>query len=94
MEAIGHSREGKGGNFYYELDGKKMGEMVYVMAGEQKMIIEHTEVDDSLQGKGVAKQLLEHLIDYVRANNIKVVALCTYANATIKRTKEWHDVLA
>lgn len=88
-----HSKTGKGGSFDYTVDGNKLAEMVYVMAGENKMIIEHTEVDDSLKGEGIGKKLLGELVDYVRANNIKVIPLCPFANATFKRTKEWQDVL-
>lgn len=91
---IKHRQEGKGGAFYYEQDGKQMAEMVYVTSGPQQMIIEHTEVDESLEGQGIGKHLLEELVNYVRANNIKVIPLCPFANAVIKRRKEWQDVLA
>jgi predicted GNAT family acetyltransferase len=63
------------------------------MAGTEKMIIEHTEVDASLEGKGVGKKLLETLVQYVRQESIRVIPLCPFANATFKRVKEWQDVL-
>ena len=91
---IKHKQEGKGGYFYYEEDGKKLAEMVYVMAGPDKMIIEHTEVDESLEGKGIGKHLLEELVKYVRENKIKVIPLCVFAKAVFQRTKECQDVLA
>jgi len=93
MGSIIHNKSEKGGSFNYLVDGNILGEMVYVMAGEHKMIIEHTKVDDSLKGEGIGKKLLAELVDYVRANNIKVIPLCPFANATFKRTKEWQDVL-
>ncbi len=58
------------------------------------MIIERTEVNPSLECRGIGKQLLASLIEYVRANNIKVLPLCTYAKSVFNRTKEWQDVLA
>lgn len=91
---IKHQHSEKGGKFYYEQDGKQFAEMVYVMAGRHKMIIEHTEVDPSLEGKGIGKKLLETLVNYVRKEEIKVIPLCPFANATFKRVKEWQDVLA
>ena len=90
---VKHEQTQKGGAFYYEQLGNRLAEMVYVMAGEHKMIIEHTEVNPSLEGRGIGKQLLASLIDYVRANNIKVLPLCPYAKAVLARTKEWQDVL-
>jgi hypothetical protein len=91
---IKHKQEGKGGQFYYEQDGQQMAEMVYVMAGPDKMIIEHTEVNEALEGKGIGKELLHRLVEYVREKNIKVIPLCVFAKAVFKRTPEWQDVLA
>jgi len=64
------------------------------MAGEDKMIIEHTEVDDSLQGQGVGKKLQAELVAWVRAHGIHVLPLCPFAKATFARMPEWQDVLA
>ena len=93
MAEIKHITDQKGGAFVYEQDGKRLGEMVYVMAGETKMIIEHTEVDESLKGQGVGKKLQEQLVAFVREKNIKVMPLCPFAKATFDKTPEWQDVL-
>jgi hypothetical protein len=93
MQSFKHSSNEKGGSFYYEENGRKLAEMFYVMSDDKKMIIEHTEVDDSLKGKGIGKKLLAELVSYVRANEIKVTALCPFAQATFKKAKEWQDVL-
>jgi predicted GNAT family acetyltransferase len=94
MGEIKHAQDEKGGMFFYEVDGQQLAAMVYVMAGEQKMIIEHTEVDDSLKGQGIGKKLQAELVNYVRERQIKVIPLCPFANATFQKTKEWQDVLA
>ena len=94
MSDIKHFTDTKGGAFKYELDGKTMAEMVYVLAGDKKIIIDHTDVDESLRGQGIGKKLLSDLVDFVRANQVKVIPLCPFANATFKKVKEWQDVLA
>jgi uncharacterized protein len=94
MENIKHFKTDKKGSFYYEIDGKKLAEMFYVLAGEKKMIIDHTEVDESLKGQGIGRKLQAELVDYVRANDMKVIPLCPFANANFQKTKEWQDVLA
>jgi len=93
MEDIKHIKDEKGGAFIYEVEGRKLAEMVYVMAGEAKLIIEHTEVDESLKGQGVGKRLLAQLVNYVREHEIRVLPLCPFAKATFLKTKEWQDVL-
>lgn len=80
--------------FYVEQEGKILAEMVYSMPTPDKMIIEHTEVDESLGGKGVGKQLVFAAVEYARANNIKIIPLCPFAKSVLARTKEWQDVLA
>jgi predicted GNAT family acetyltransferase len=93
MDQIIHEQNSKGGGFYYELDGKRLGEMTYILAGESKLIIDNTEVDDSLKGQGVGKRILGQLVEYVRQHHIKVVPLCPFAKATLQRTPEWQDIL-
>ena len=43
--------DGKKGFFYVEENGKQLAEMTYVWAGSDRIIIEHTEVDEVLKGK-------------------------------------------
>lgn len=90
---IQHENDGRKGSFFLEVDSRRLAEMVYVMAGPKRMIIEHTEVDASLRGQGVGVKLLEHLVDFVRKEEIKVVPLCPFANATFKKRVDLQDVL-
>ena len=64
------------------------------MAGDTKMIIEHTEVDESPGGQYIGKQLLKSLIEFVREKQIKVIPLCPFASTMFQRNKAWQDVLA
>jgi predicted GNAT family acetyltransferase len=79
--------------FYVEQEGKILAEMVYSTPNPGQMIIEHTEVDESLGGKGVGKQLVHAAVEYARTNNIKIIPLCTFAKSVLDKTKEWQDVL-
>lgn len=90
---IQNKKVGTKGMFYIEQDGKIVAEMVYSMPSADKMIVEHTEVDDSLKGKNVGKQLVHHMVEYARTNNIKVIPLCPFTNAVIKKTPEYQDIL-
>lgn len=90
---IKHQNDTNRGSFFFEKGAKRLAEMVYVMAGPTKMIIEHTEVDESLKGKKVGEKLLEALVDFVRKEGIKVIPLCPFANATFKKRADLQDVL-
>ncbi|WP_144605327.1 GNAT family N-acetyltransferase [Algoriphagus algorifonticola] len=91
---IQHQFDGKRGAFFIEEDAKRFAEMVYVMAGESKLIIEHTEVDPSLQGQGIGEKLLEELVEYVRKKNIRVIPLCPFAKATFRKREDLREVLS
>lgn len=93
MDEIRHLRDGKRGAFVYLVDGQQRAEMVYVMYAAHRMVIEHTEVDESLKGQNIGKKLLETLVYYVREHGIKVVPYCPFAKAMLEKTKEWQDIL-
>jgi predicted GNAT family acetyltransferase len=90
---IQNKKVGTKGMFYIEQEGKRVAEMIYNMPSPDKMIVEHTEVDDGLRGKNVGKQLVHHMVEYTRAHNIKVIPLCPFTNSVIKRTPEYQDIL-
>jgi uncharacterized protein len=90
---ISEQNDGKHGLFYVMEDGKRLAEMDFVFANSDIMIINHTEVDEKLEGKGVGKQLVTHAIEYAREKNLKVIPLCTFAKSVIDRTPEYQDIL-
>lgn len=91
---IQQKQDGSKGSFYIEADGITLAEMTYSMAGADLMIIDHTEVSDTLRGKNVGYQLVKAGVEYARTNNIKILPLCPFAKAMIeKRIDEFGDVL-
>ena len=90
---VQHGTTPKGGAFFIESNGTRLAEMVYVMSGPKTMIIEHTEVSPDLKGQQIGKKLLGELVSFVRKEQIKVIPLCPFANAMLKRITEWQDIL-
>jgi len=90
---IRHVESKDDGSFFYDQDGQQIGEMHYRVADENKIVIDHTEVDEEEEGHGIGKKLLAELVTFVREKNIKVVPQCTFAHVTLQRTKEWQDVV-
>ena len=93
MDEIKHELDGKIGTFFWESNGKKLAIMNYRMADQAMMIVEHTEVDHSLKGQGIGKKLVQSLVEYVRKNDIKVRATCSFVNAMLHRNPQWQDIL-
>jgi predicted GNAT family acetyltransferase len=82
------------GSFYIEEDGERIAELVYSMPEKNKMNIEHTEVDPSLRGKDVGRQLVNAAVEHARKNKIKIVPMCSFARSVFKRHAEYQDILA
>lgn len=92
MEIQQSERETKG-RFFIEEDGKRLALMTYTKAGDDKIIIDHTEVDASLKGKGVGNNLVEESVKYARENNLKIIPLCPFAKSVFDKREDYADVL-
>ena len=89
---IRHERAGHKGAFVWEQEGKRLAEMTYSVAGS-RVILDHTQVDDVLRGKGAGAQLVRAAVEWARAENVKLLPLCPYARSVFDRTPEYADVL-
>lgn len=87
-----HNTETKGA--FRAMDNETAaGEMTYVWTGTDKFIIDHTEVYEAYNGKGVGKQLLMKAVEFARENNLKIIPLCPFAKRMFDRMPEIGDVL-
>lgn len=77
-----------------EEDGGFLAELMYMKKEPDTMIIEHTEVDESLKGQNIGYQLVNMAIEYARQHNLKVIPMCPFAKAIIDKKPELRDVLA
>lgn len=58
--------DGKKGKFYIEINKRELAQMTYVWAGTDRIIIDHTAVDDSLKSKNAGKQMVVKAVEFVR----------------------------
>lgn len=84
---------GEKGAFFIEQEETQLAEMTYVWAGKDRIIIDHTEVDDLLKGKGAGKQMVSKAVDFAREKGISIIPLCPFAKSVFDKTLEFRDVL-
>lgn len=82
------------GAFYIAQNGERLAEMTFSRAGNNLIIIDHTEVSDKLRGTGAGKQLVEAAVTFARNNQLKVLPLCPFARAVFEKNKAYSDVLS
>lgn len=94
MTEVKQNNGEKHGSFEAFIDGNYAGLMTYTWAGEERFIIDHTEVEEAYNGKGVGKEMVLAAVDFARKQGKKIIALCPFAKATFQKNKELQDVLA
>ena len=94
MDIKHHERSGKGVFLIRNDEGKRVAEMTYAITGDSEFTVDHTEVNEQLRGKGVAKRLLEAAAEHARENNLKIHASCPFANRQLRSNPEYKDVFA
>lgn len=83
----------KNGYFYIEVDGKEEAKMTFVFAGDDKFIINHTEVNPGNEGKGFGKKMVTAAVEYARKKDLKIIPLCPFAKSVFDKVAEFRDVL-
>ncbi len=83
----------KNGYFHIDIDSKTEAKMTFVFAGSDKIIIDHTEVNEGYNGKGFGKMMVEKAVAFAREKNIKIIPLCPFAKKVFDKTPAFSDVL-
>ncbi len=73
--------------------GKTIAEVTFPEASDNRVDINHTFVDGSLRGQGVADKLLTELAQELRSKNKKAVATCSYAVGWFEKHPEYEDLV-
>jgi predicted GNAT family acetyltransferase len=73
--------------------GKLIVEATFPLFKEGIVVIDHTYVDPSLRGHGVASDLMNATCAYIKEIGLKMVATCPYAVVWFKRHHAYDDIL-
>ena len=91
---IQHQQTQRGGEFFIERDGRHIAEITYQYQDDHTILADHTWVDSTLRGQGVARQLLDILVAFAREKQLKIVPTCSYVDVMFQREAEFADVVA
>ena len=78
--------------FAQDESGKLIAEVTFPITGTTATI-DHTFVDDSLRGQGVANLLLTEAVAQIRTGGLKVVPTCSYAVKWFSEHPDHADLL-
>jgi uncharacterized protein len=83
------------GELRYELhvDGALVGEIRYRRRGDKTVVLVHTDVDPSREGEGLGAVLVRGALEDIRARGQRVVPLCPFVAAYIRRHPEYGELV-
>lgn len=77
----------------FELKTNDVVAALYYTVFEDRLYLEHTEVPEALQGRGLAGKLVEGALEYARSNNLPIIPMCPYASKFIQRNPQYQELL-
>jgi uncharacterized protein len=82
------------GELRYELllDEHVVGEILYRLAPDHVVLL-HTEVLPSLEGKGLGARLVAGALDDVRDRGLHVIPFCPFVRSYIRRHSDYADLV-
>lgn len=78
--------------YVLEINGQPLGFAQYQEEGERQIFI-HTEIDDSLAGQGMGSTLARESLDDARRRGKRIVPVCEFIAAYVKKHPDWNDIL-
>ena len=77
----------------YELHIDDLIPRIEYMKASDKIYLTHTEVPHGLEGKGVGGKLVKMVLEDIEQKKLKLVPLCPFVAAYIKRHPEWKRIV-
>lgn len=74
-------------------NGEMVAEVTFPNMNETQVNINHTFVDNSLRGQGIAAKLMEEVVKELSASGKKAIPTCSYAVTWFEKNKQYSSLL-
>lgn len=78
--------------FEFHMEGK-VAFVEYFTEG-QKIYLTHTEVPKSLRANGIATELIQQTLGYIKKQHWTLIPQCSFVSAYVNNHPEWHSILS
>jgi predicted GNAT family acetyltransferase len=78
----------------YEMDEQGQTSWADYRLQDGRLMIDHVESPEALRGSGAAGRLMAAVAADARARSLKIVPLCGYAAAWLRRNREFADLVS
>ena len=88
--------QGMAGEYHARVPGsEKVGRLTWVghtgLEGDVR-VAEHTLVPQELEGRGIARRLVEAMVEDARERGFRIKPACSFVAAQFQRHPEWSDL--
>lgn len=74
------------------VDGRPAGFVAYERT-DDRITIQHTEIDAAFEGQGVGSALVRQMLDQIRGlEGLRVTVLCPFVRAWLRRHPDYQDL--
>ena len=77
--------------FEFDLEGQ-LGIVEYILA-KVRIYLTHSEVPESLGGKGYGSLITKLTLEHVKASGLKLVSKCPFITSYIKKHAQWQEIV-
>lgn len=81
----------KGNNRFYKEENDKLVAEITWIPKEDTVEVDHTFVDPSLRGQGVAEKLVDKLVDEMQKEQKKIKPICPYVVKLFERKPDKYE---
>ena len=93
MEITRHDEQSKG-RYEGRIEGREgVAELTYSRIGPKTLTADHTGVPVDWRGEGLGQALVERLVADARDDGVRIIAICPFIKAQLRRHPEWSDVM-
>lgn len=79
--------------FVQDESNKLIVEATFPLFKEGVVVVDHTYVNPSLRGQGIASKLMKAVCQYIDKQHLKLIATCPYAVVWLKRHQEYQYLI-
>lgn len=93
--SITHNVGPHGGTYVAQLEGESaVGKLEWEPRGENIRVAMHTIVPPAIGGRGVARELVDRMVEDAQKLGFRIVPQCSYAAARFDQNPDWNDLRA
>ncbi len=83
----------RGRHFINDEQGNMLAELTYAVQHPDTMVVDHTEVKESLRDQKIGHELIEAVVEHARAKGRHIIPVCPFAHSIMTRDGNYQDVV-